>query len=322
MLSFNDSLRKNDLESLCCKFKYLYDLVFVTFVDHSPRNNENSEYVNYWLNKELKSKNMLSTTAEEFYQKLINNDSSFDREKKLMNKMHYINEEHLKKMDILYELNTIYNNIKSIYDNDKQKCIDYSNECVQKYTEAIIPCSTDKNTKYCDVLKAFKNKYKNIDSTNLFGGCNAEYLLPLASLEEENEHNATVTDAGLVKSEVETRSEEKNEKTLKTQDDLEVKHELENSMQPSLSPKEENNYDNNISIFTIFGIILSISVFSSITYKFTPFGSWINRRLKRNKTKWRSAEDEKETESLLEYNYDPKHLVLRNVPYSASYNSL
>ncbi|KMZ76755.1 hypothetical protein PVIIG_05863 [Plasmodium vivax India VII] len=268
----------NDLENLCGKFINLYDLIFVPFVEYSTRNNENSEYMNYWLNKELNNKGISNLSAQAFYQKLITNDKFFDKQKGLIKtKMHYIEEEHLKKMNILYDLNTIYNNIKFTPYNDEKKCNSHSAQCFQEFTKAIKSCSPAKNDKYCEALKSFKNKYEKFNGNNRFGGCSKEYLLQLPPLGVENEHNAIVTppEAGEFEAQLEQEEEEEkqvekeeNKQHLEDQKDLaEGRQALIPPILPSFSSTGENNSDNNISIFTIFGIILSISVFSSITYK-------------------------------------------------------
>ncbi|CAI7724155.1 PIR protein [Plasmodium vivax] len=321
--NYNDFEEKDALKDLCAKFKCFYSLLFDPDGVKAYSDNENVEYLNYWLNNEFKNKKISSISASNFYQKFIFYDILFDTEKRLRDKIYKIKEEHLKQMDILYDLNTIYNNIKSNLYYDKQKCIDYSKDCVHKYKEAIKPCSINKNTKYCDALMAFKIKYENIESMNLFGGDNTECVLPLPTLVEEKLHRAIVAEPEVATSEAKQLPEESNEQYLGAQDDLEVERQaFYPPVQPPFSPAGENNNDNNNSIFTIFGIILSTSVFSTITYKFTPFGSWINRQLKRNKINWRNVEDENETKRLLEHNYDPKQLVLRDVPYSVPYNSL
>ncbi|CAG9474540.1 unnamed protein product [Plasmodium vivax] len=321
----DDSFRMNDLENLCGKFINLYDLIFVPFVEYSTRNNENSEYMNYWLNKELNNKGISNLSAQAFYQKLITNDKFFDKQEGLIKtKMHYIEEEHLKKMNILYDLYTIYYDIKNTSYNNVEMCNSHSTKCFQKFTEAIQSCSPAKNDKYCEALKSFKNKYEQLNENNKFPWCNKEYILPLPPLGEENDLKAIITGPGADTSKQETLQEEKKDQDFGARNNLEQEEmkESKHPIQQPFSVTGENNNDNNISIFTIFGIILSISVFSTITYKFTPLGSWINRRLKRNKMNWRNVEDEKENKRLLEYNYDPKYLDLRNVPYNVSYNSL
>ncbi|KMZ88571.1 hypothetical protein PVBG_04780 [Plasmodium vivax Brazil I] len=281
----------NDLGNICCKFKNLYDLLFVSFGEYASRNNENSEYINYWLNKELKNKQITNMSAQVFYEKLITNDRFFDKQKKLIkNKIHDIEEEHLKKMNILYDLYTIYNKIKITTYDDKQNCKLYSDKIVQKFTEAIESYSTNKKDEFYKALKSFKKKYEDFNGNNNLRGCNKVYLSTLPSLGEENETNAIEkaqeegeSEALLEQEEreseaqLEQEEEEEEEKEVETEENkqhldaqkdfTEEMHALKLAIQPSLSPTGENNNDNNISTFTIFGIILSISVFSTITYK-------------------------------------------------------
>ncbi|KMZ77049.1 hypothetical protein PVIIG_06227 [Plasmodium vivax India VII] len=221
--NYNDFEEKDALKDLCAKFKCFYSLLFDPDGVKAYSDNENVEYLNYWLNNEFKNKKISSISASNFYQKFIFYDILFDTENRLRDKIYKIKEEHLKQMDILYDLNTIYNNIKSNLYYDKQKCIDYSKDCVHKYKEAIKPCSINKNTKYCDALMAFKIKYENIESMNLFGGDNTECVLPLPTLVEEKLHRAIVAEPEVATSEAKQLPEER-----------------------------ENNNDNNNSIFTIF----------------------------------------------------------------------
>ncbi|VUZ99420.1 PIR protein [Plasmodium vivax] len=322
-INFDGSIRNKDLENICGKFKYLYDLVFPPFDDYASRNNENGEYLNYWLKKELESQNILSITAQNFYKKLTTNDSSFDNEQHLKDKIHDINTEDLEKMNILYHLNTIFHNIKMTSYDDETKCKSHSTECFQKFTDAIKKCSTDKKDKYCKALKSFKQKYEQLNEDNMFGWCKKEYLSTLPPLEEETKHKAIIKGQAADTSEQEPLQEQRKDQNLETKNDVKEEGQASKyTIEPPFPTTVENHNDNNISIFTIFGIILSISVFSIITYKFTPFGSWINRRLRRNKINWRNVEDEQETKRLLEYNHDPKNMDLRNVRYNVSYNTL
>ncbi|KMZ95757.1 hypothetical protein PVMG_05356 [Plasmodium vivax Mauritania I] len=264
----DDPFRRSNLESLCVKFKKLYNIIFDIFDEYSSMKNENGEYLNYWLNNELKNKHISNISSLDFYQKLINNDSSFDTEQKLKYKIHDIKEEHLKQMDILYELNTIYNNIKITPYNDKRKCIDYSNECEQKFRRAIESCSTVNNDKYCTALNSFKKKYEEFNGDETFSGCKKEYLSTLPSLGNENKPNVIVNLPAADKSKVEPHAEEIKDQNLRDQPNIvEERQASPYTIQPSFSSTEENNYDKKISIYSIFGIILSISVFSIITYK-------------------------------------------------------
>ncbi|CAI7720798.1 PIR protein [Plasmodium vivax] len=274
---FDDSFRNKDLENLCGKFKYLYDLVFGPFNKYTM-NEKNGEYLNYWLNKELNNKGISNISAKWFYQKIMNNDSFFDNEQHLEDKIHNIKVEDLEKMNILYEMYDIYNNIKTTY-NDEENCKLYSDECVKKFNDAIEKYSDDKNDEFYKALKSFKEKYDQSIEDNIFGGCNKEDLSKLPPLGEETELKAIIKGPAADTSEQETLQEEKKDQDFGARNNLEQEEmkESKHPIQQPFSVTGENNNDNNISIFTIFGIILSISVFSTITYKFTPLGSWINR---------------------------------------------
>ncbi|VUZ96303.1 PIR protein, partial [Plasmodium vivax] len=266
--SFVGYNKADDLEKLCANFKNLYSKIFSSFSYDYSRNKENIEYINYWLIKELKNKKILDTSAKEFYQKLISEDSEFDTQRKLKDKIHDIEVEHLKKLNILYDLYTIYYDIKNTSYNNVEMCNSHSTKCFQKFTEAIQSCSTDKKDKYCEALKSFKNIYEQLNENNKFQWCNKVYILPLPPLGEENVHKASVMEPGADTSELEPPQEEKRDQDLGAGNNLEEERKaLKPSILPSFSPPEEKHYDNNISTFTIFGIILSISVFSTITYK-------------------------------------------------------
>ncbi|KMZ83168.1 hypothetical protein PVBG_05773 [Plasmodium vivax Brazil I] len=277
MFSFDGNVRKDTLRSLCARFINLYYLIFVPFGPYASKNNENVEYMNYWLNKELKNEGKLNISATEFYEELIFNNSLFDTNKRLKDKIHKINDEDLEKMNTLYHLNAIFHNIKVTSYGDKTKCSSYSDQCVQKFKDAIKSCSADNNDKYCEALKSFKNKYEQLDENNNFRWCKKEYLSTLPPLGEKNEQRLSETGPAADKSELEEHPKEEKNQDFGAQDDIQKEEEEEeeevegddtiNTIQQSLSSAGENNNDNNINIYTIFGIILSISVFSTITYK-------------------------------------------------------
>ncbi|SCO73010.1 Plasmodium vivax Vir protein/Plasmodium variant antigen protein Cir/Yir/Bir, putative [Plasmodium vivax] len=213
-------------------------------------NKKNGEFLNFWLNKELKTKkNILSITVQEFYQKLIDEDSSFDGEKKLTNQIHDIKGEDLENMNILYDMYDIYNNVKTT--SDEENCKSYYAECVQKFKDAIERYSQDKNDEYYKALKSFKKKYEDYNGDNNLGGCKHEYLLKLPQLGEENENSAIVTASDLGKSESQQLTEKKNEQHFPAQDDLGEKQASTYPIQTSFSQTGENHNDNNI-IYTIW----------------------------------------------------------------------
>ncbi|KMZ98984.1 hypothetical protein PVNG_03823 [Plasmodium vivax North Korean] len=176
--NFNDFLKGDALEVLCAKFKYFYDVLFGPSDVNDYMNNENGEYLNFWLNKELTDGNISSISVPQFYSKLKSDDSSFDRGNKLQGKMLVIDKEELKNMKTLYDLYSIYNTIISLQVEDQKTCDDYYSECVKKYKDSTGNCSNIKFTNFCNALKYFKEKYDKINSVSL-GVCKSKNILPL-----------------------------------------------------------------------------------------------------------------------------------------------
>ncbi|CAG9474664.1 unnamed protein product [Plasmodium vivax] len=176
---FIDIFIKNDvLEDLCAKFKCFYRLLFDPLGVNAYKNKENSEYLNFWLNKEFKKANISSISVPEFYSKLKFYDRSFDSGNKLQQKMFVFGKEELEHMNTLYDMHNIYNTIISLHAEDKKTCHEYSEECVEKYTDSIGNCSNIKFTNFCKALKSFKEKYDKINSVPM-GICKGKNILPL-----------------------------------------------------------------------------------------------------------------------------------------------
>ncbi|KMZ88616.1 hypothetical protein PVBG_04825 [Plasmodium vivax Brazil I] len=189
--NFDNFEKKSDLEVLCAKFKYFYSLLFFDpFGINAYRNNENCEYLSFWLNKEFKNGNISSISIPDFYLKLKSNDTSFDRGNKLKGKMLVIEQEELKIMNTLYDLYNIYNKIIYLKVEDQKTCNDYYSVCVKKYTDSMGNCSNKEYTNFCNALKSFKEKYEKINSVSM-GVCRSKDILPLPSeqiLLEDKDH--------------------------------------------------------------------------------------------------------------------------------------
>ncbi|SBT84929.1 PIR protein [Plasmodium ovale] len=75
------------------------------------------------------------------------------------------------------------------------------------------------------------------------------------------------------------------------------------------------DFDRTASIVVPFIIILAISSFSYISYKFTPFGSWVNTKILKNKI-WNNLSEEPQ---LLNFRHEP--LNLQNNEYNIKYHA-
>ncbi|SBT73814.1 PIR protein [Plasmodium ovale] len=173
--------KKNEYETICAKFKCLYNLLFDESSGFSLFN-EPDTYINFWLNYELKYINS-SITAQRFYD-VVKSDTSFDTHKKLNGKIQDIQDEHLENMTIFYNLYHKYNTIKSIIQDDTSdhtQCESSSKECAQKYEDAIKKCPNGTSSNFCDALNVFKGKYEKLKGLITINNCKLEELKPLPS---------------------------------------------------------------------------------------------------------------------------------------------
>ncbi|KMZ88618.1 hypothetical protein PVBG_04827 [Plasmodium vivax Brazil I] len=143
-------------------------------------NNFRGEFMNFWLNNQLKNKNI---AADVFYEKLMSKDELFDRDKKLKDNMHRIDHSHLERMNILYGLYDSYISLLYPAFNEKNSCGEHSNQCFQKYNKATKICFADRITEFCVALKVFKNKYDQIKDKNMLDDCNKRNILNLPFFE-------------------------------------------------------------------------------------------------------------------------------------------
>ncbi|VUZ99425.1 PIR protein [Plasmodium vivax] len=320
-LKFNIFPEKNKLEVLCAKFKYFYSLFFFnTFGVNAYRNNENVEYLNFWLNKELENENISSITIPDFYLKLKSDDSSFDSGNKFK----------------------------------KNKCHDYSAECVRKYKDSMEKCSNNKFTKFCNALNTFKEKYKKIDSVPLVV-CKGNDILPLSNEEIIQKEKDIDTErfggakeqplAGFPPKSLEIPSQETSVDSMQKGRGDSVQEErgdsvqtgrgdsvqeergdsvpetLGDTQQPLSLSVEGKRTDNYNRVVSGAGTMLGAFSICMIMYKFSPIGAWLNRRFGRNKNIWENR-NEKVTEEILKYYPDPSRMSAQNDKYSMSYSSL
>ncbi|SCA83616.1 VIR protein [Plasmodium vivax] len=275
--NFNDFLKGDVLEVLCAKFKYFYDLLFGPSDVNDYMNNENGEYLNFWLNKELTDGNISSISVPDFYSKLKSDHRSFDNQNKLKDKIFVIGKEELEHMNTLYDLYNIYNTIITLQVEDKKKCQDYYSVCVEKYTDSIRNCSNNKYTNFCNALKSFKEKYEKINSDSM-GVCKSKNILPLPPeqtlLKEKNLDTEQTggkqlqTLAGVPPQPLGTTSQETSEDSeQKVGGDLvqEVREDsvpetLEDTQQPpslSVEGKQTDHYNRVVSVFSNRSLVKS-----------------------------------------------------------------
>ncbi|SBT02782.1 PIR Superfamily Protein [Plasmodium ovale curtisi] len=290
---FNESEfsdKKNEYETVCAKFKCLFNLLF----DESSGFfwfNEPATYINFWLNYELKNINS-SITAQRFYD-VVKSDKSFDTHKILMGKIQNIQDEHLENMTIFYNLYHKYNAIQSIIqDNtsDHTKCASYSKECAQKYEEAIKKCPRDTSSNFCEALNVFKKKYEKLKGQITINNCKLEVLKPLPSHESP---------PAIVPSQQSQQNDH---------------------MEFHRFPEEQGDNTDFSTAGAASGTILGMFFISLIIYKSTPFGPWLRNRILKKNIIGNNIEEEKNHELLLhmsEYQDINSEDNMYRIPYTS-----
>ncbi|SBT73437.1 Plasmodium variant antigen protein Cir/Yir/Bir, putative [Plasmodium ovale] len=178
--------KRTQYETICAKFKCLYDLLFNELSGFSYMSKGPHIYINFWLNYQLKKIDSSSDSVQKFYKVLTSSDPSFDIYRKLQGKIQNIQDEHLENMTIFYNLYHKYNAIQSLiqdYTSDHTQCASYSKECAQEYEEAIKRCPRDTSSNFCEALNVFKGKYEKLKGLIKINNCKLEELKPLPSHE-------------------------------------------------------------------------------------------------------------------------------------------
>lgn len=152
----------NELQTICGKFKHLFSLLFSDDWPYSSSDIQKANFLNFWLNKELKKYNNAAVYANNFYNRIKSNYDWSNEANKLKDKIYNISEVHLRNMTTLYDLYGYYHKIITIIDSpNENECWNYSETCVQKYEEANQNCYRN-TSKFCDALKSFNEKYQTI----------------------------------------------------------------------------------------------------------------------------------------------------------------
>ncbi|VUZ99858.1 PIR protein [Plasmodium vivax] len=143
------------LKNTCKKFV----LYFTYLSQNIPIDVNYFEYLNYWLNKELKE---TSTSATDFIRVM---DSILNYEfpvyslyYKFKDKVYNIKEDVFNEMDTLYTLYDNYNKFLTETENEN-KCEEYVNTCLSVYTENVNNCYQNKNRHFYKALLQFRDIY-------------------------------------------------------------------------------------------------------------------------------------------------------------------
>lgn len=185
------------IKDICAMFKYLFFLLFNEDSLETSKESLHAEYLNFWLNCQLKKNKIPLTVANDFYSKIKNIGSLFDEKNKLSSKIYEINEDQFQYMSLLYDLYGNYKNIISLMDGKQKEktCSYYADEYIKLYGKIIQNCLPQNNSSLCSALDAINKQYEHIKDVHNFFICEITELPSLPSYRYNSIEERTSEDA-------------------------------------------------------------------------------------------------------------------------------
>ncbi|SBS90677.1 PIR Superfamily Protein [Plasmodium ovale curtisi] len=182
---------KDNVKNICENFIKLFSKLYKTQKDI----NYYPLYLNYWFNKKLKEIGITDTERKEACEGFSNICSEENKMSILKDKIHYIEDNDYKKMNILYDMYDNYNKIKrQEFETSENyttgKCLEYSKVCLEKYMEGIKIYYENEDSQFYDALNVFRILYRNVKGRSK--SCinvTLSKLPQFISLEELNKQN-------------------------------------------------------------------------------------------------------------------------------------
>ncbi|SBT02405.1 PIR Superfamily Protein [Plasmodium ovale curtisi] len=280
----------SDFNELCARFKCLFKYLSYYTVEDDSFSNSNGDYMNFWLNNQLKESKYSAVTAKQFYKKLREKDPDFHSISKLENKIHNIEEKDLENMKTLKNLYENYNEIKSKinpFHESLNNSISYTQECLNYYDGVINLCTSD-NSNYCNALKAFKVKCENINNLFSFKSNENQERLTIQPVDQE------LTNQG------------------RDQEHTNLFHVTSHE-----EHKSNKYFSYIITVICTFPFALIIIL---ILYKYTPLYTYLRRQIKGMKNKCNDLEYGEE--EILLQNSVSEHIKADNRQMYMHYNPL
>ncbi|KMZ83989.1 hypothetical protein PVBG_06166 [Plasmodium vivax Brazil I] len=159
-------------KNICEQFLKLYKSLpnLKNNISNGSCSKKNCGFLNYWLNFELKKHNQ--NTCVNVFHNGIESQCNNTIDNILPNNVIYnIDEDHLYKIDKLYNLYSNYTKLKAIIgsslEKDKQERLQLSTKCCADYNEVSYICKDDNknnedNIEFCEKLDIFKNNYEKL----------------------------------------------------------------------------------------------------------------------------------------------------------------
>ncbi|SBT00029.1 PIR protein [Plasmodium ovale] len=259
-------------------------------------NNKYEDYLNFWINFNLRKYENNKIEPSDFYKITNERDPSFFWTNFSI-KISNIEPSIFENMKLLYNLYQEYHKIIDMTYKvhiDIGKCIEYANICLSMYNNIIKRCPSKDTETFCTALSDFEKSYNSIRTIKPFDSNN---LPALPSYKDKTKLEKPVSDysqQAVIQSQV-------------------------TSVHTGSSPQHGVDFSSKYTIFVILASILGIFLILLSMYMFTPFGSWLLRRIQHKKITFSDLEEE--TNQLL--NIDEDLLKYSDkVHYNISYNTV
>ncbi|SBS90886.1 PIR Superfamily Protein [Plasmodium ovale curtisi] len=298
------NLSKNDIQDNLSEFTgvcKIFEQLIKSLFDGKPENVVNyssrSEYMNYWLNNEIKKINGNSICVKNFYRIIMSKNNGNAVLRQLSNKIHDIKYNELDKMNILNKLYKEYyeiNRLLKTENPDEEKCRNHATSCIQIYKQGEHKC-TGTEPKFCKELSNFKDKYGKIDlCAYQIEGWADKKIPPLTK-----DQRVPLQDC--------------ERKTIMLQVKKPQGHD-------SLPDDIQDTTDTNVKtmIIGVF-VFLGISFILFTLYKFTAFGSYLQSGIRSKKIVKDNLTDNM-NELIHTSGYE--HLNSEDISYNITYNSV
>ncbi|SBT32572.1 PIR Superfamily Protein [Plasmodium ovale wallikeri] len=288
--------KNHELIEVCKKFVYLAESINNKNICTTYDDNNDFDYLNYWLNKQIYKIETSNTCSKFFYQNLRSKNNEKTYLRNFSSNMYDIEENELKDMNILYTLYKYFKEIKEIINNGnsyKEDIIDHANKCVVEYKKFNQKC-TEYKTNFCKALKIFKDKYEEINLCDF----------KLDKWKNEKLPSLTAEGNALVK-ECTPSVKRVEEAVLEDQETI---------IGSVADPSHIDTKTITISVVATSGI----SFIFFILYKFTSFGQFLNYRMNNDENVWENMDEKMNNSS---YTSDYEHINSEKTTYNIEYNS-
>ncbi|GAB69858.1 hypothetical protein PCYB_006070, partial [Plasmodium cynomolgi strain B] len=165
-IDLKDYDNEEELHNICSRFYCLIEkIIKPTSTSNNTTEYVEFEYLNYWLNHELRNINANIDNPKHLLNLMRSQNSQNESLRKLKEKWDKI---HKDKMEYMYELFDLYRNCIFFINTTTTHAVnDYpfkhgTNQCVDKYKKLENKCFNEKRTYHCKSFCSFKKKYEGI----------------------------------------------------------------------------------------------------------------------------------------------------------------